>query len=149
MWDGWKGAFGWNGGRQRGREGEKERFGTPAPDETRPRKKRTVPYPFRTEAHVGFEVLIPLLAIFSVLLVPILGLTVILTTRFALKPLAETIAAALRDSGFSPSRDSGHQLRDLTDQIQALSDEVHRLRDAQEFDRKLLEARTKGSPPAS
>lgn len=90
---------------------------------------------------MGIEVLIPLLAIFSVLLVPILGLTVILTTRFALKPLAETIAAALRESGFSSSRPS-QEIGDLTEQVQTLSEEVRRLREAQEFDRRLLEART-------
>jgi hypothetical protein len=90
---------------------------------------------------VGIEVLIPILAIVSVLLVPILGLTVILTTRFALKPLAETIAAALRESGFSGSPGSPHQLRDLAEQVQALTEEVQRLREGQEFDRRLLEAR--------
>jgi hypothetical protein len=89
---------------------------------------------------MGIEVLIPLFAIFSVLLVPILGITVILTTKFALKPLAETIASALRESGHITAGGGGEQLRDLTDQVQALTDEVHRLRDAQEFDRKLLES---------
>ncbi len=98
---------------------------------------------------MGIEVLIPLLAIFSVLLVPILGLTVILTTRFALKPLAETIASALRESGHSSSLEGPHQLRDLTEQIQALTEEVHRLSEAQEFDRRLLEARTEGHPSSS
>ncbi len=87
---------------------------------------------------MGVEVLIPLLAIFSVLLVPILGLTIILTTRFALKPLAETLAAALRESGHLPSKASGHQVLDLTEQVQALSEEVRRLREVQEFDRRLL-----------
>lgn len=92
---------------------------------------------------MGIEVLIPLLAIFSVLLVPILGLTVILTTRFALKPLAETIAAALRESGHYSPPAQVNQIGDLIDQVQALSEEVQRLREAQEFDRKLLESRTR------
>ena len=90
---------------------------------------------------MGIEVLIPLLGIFSVVLIPILGLTVILTTRFALKPLAETLASALRDSGLSGASPSENQLRELTEQVQNLSDEVQRLRDAQDFDRKLLEAK--------
>ena len=94
---------------------------------------------------MGIEVLIPILAIISVLLVPILGLTVILTTRFALKPLAETIAAALRESGFSGSPGPPHQLRDLTEQVQMLAEEVQRLREAQEFDRRLLEARNQNT----
>lgn len=93
---------------------------------------------------MGIEVLIPLLAIFSVLLVPILGATVILTTRFALKPLAETIAAALRESRYSPSAQFDH-LRDLTEQVQALSEEIQRLREAQDFDRRLLESRKEGA----
>ncbi len=98
---------------------------------------------------MGIEVLIPLLAIFSVLLVPILGVTVILTTRFALKPLAETLATALRESGHFSSTEAPHQLRDLTEQVHALSEEVHRLREAQEFDRKLLEAPTEGTQPST
>jgi hypothetical protein len=94
---------------------------------------------------MGIEVLIPLFAIFSVILVPVLGLTVILTTRFALKPLAETIANALRESGYVDREATPGQLRDLTEQVQALSDEVHRLREVQEFDRKLLETRSMDS----
>jgi len=84
--------------------------------------------------------LIPLLGIFSVLFIPILGLTIILTTRFALKPLAETLANALRDSG-DPSA-SSQQLRALTDEVEALRREVHQLKEAQDFDRRLLESPT-------
>lgn len=98
---------------------------------------------------MGVEVLIPLLAIFSVLLVPILGLTIILTTRFALKPLAETLASALRESGHFPSGGARDQLLTLTEEVRALSDEVQRLREAQEFDRKLLGPRTEGNQPSS
>ena len=88
---------------------------------------------------MGIEILIPILGIISVLLIPILGVTVILTTRFALKPLAETIASALRESGNSSLPGGEQQVRDLTYQVQALTEEVHRLKEAQEFDRKLLE----------
>lgn len=93
---------------------------------------------------MGIEVLIPLFAIFSVLLVPILGVTVIITTRFALKPLAETLANALRESGQVSSHEAPSQLIDLSEQVHALSDEIQRLREAQEFDRKLLETRAAG-----
>jgi hypothetical protein len=82
--------------------------------------------------------LIPLLGIFSVLFIPILGLTIILTTRFALKPLAETLANALRDSG-GPSPSSQH-LQALADEVEALRREVHQLKETQEFDRELLES---------
>ena len=96
---------------------------------------------------MGIEVLIPLLAIVSVLLVPILGLTVILTTRFALKPLAETLAKAMRESGHFSYPGGGYPMRELAEQVQILSEEVQRLREAQEFDRKLLEARTAETAP--
>jgi hypothetical protein len=101
------------------------------------------------EEEMGVEVLIPLLAIFSVLLVPILGVTIILTTRFALKPLAETLAAALRESGHLPAKASSYQMLELTEQVRALSEEVRRLTEAQEFDRKLLQGRTEATRPSS
>ena len=94
---------------------------------------------------MGIEILIPLFGIFSLILVPVLGLTVILTTRFALKPLAETLASALRDSGYSSPRRSTDGLRELTEQVQTLTDEVRRLKEAQEFDHRLLEARSLNS----
>jgi hypothetical protein len=97
---------------------------------------------------MGFEVLVPLLAIFSVLLVPILGLTVILTTRFALKPLAETLAKALRESGQGSSAEGRLHLQDLAEQVQALTEEVQRLREAQDFDRSLLAARSGEGKPS-
>jgi hypothetical protein len=93
------------------------------------------------EETMGIEVLIPLFGIFSVILVPVLGVTVILTTRFALKPLAETIASAMRESGRIPAGSASDQVRELTEQVHALSEEVQRLREAQEFDHKLLEVR--------
>jgi hypothetical protein len=87
---------------------------------------------------MGIEILIPILGIISVLLIPILGVTVILTTRFALKPLAETISSALRESGHSSFPGDRDQVRELSQQVQDLAEEVHRLKEAQEFDRKLL-----------
>ena len=98
---------------------------------------------------MGFEVFIPLLAIVSVLLVPILGVTVILTTRFALKPLAETVASALRESGWSPDSGRPGEIRELAEQVQALAEEVQSLREGQEFDRKLLEERARAERPYS
>ena len=87
---------------------------------------------------MGVEVLVPLLAIFSIFLVPILGITVILTTRFALKPLAETLATALRESNAGPVRGSSQEILALTEEVQALSAEVRRLREIQDFDHELL-----------
>ncbi|MGW8266618.1 MAG: hypothetical protein ACWGSQ_09640 [Longimicrobiales bacterium] len=91
---------------------------------------------------MGIEVLIPLLAVFSIFFIPITGLMFILTTRFALKPLVETLARALRESGQSSAPDTLVQLQGLTEQVESLAGEVQRLREAQEFDRKLLEAKS-------
>jgi len=91
----------------------------------------------------GFEVLIPIFGILLVL-VPVTGLTLILTARFALKPMTETIAKALRESGFAANAGRADRLQDLTEQVQLLTDEVARLREAQEFDRTLISGRGEG-----
>lgn len=91
---------------------------------------------------MGIEVIIPLFAIFCIFFIPIAGLTFILTTRFALKPLVETLAGAVRESGHGSSVDQMRQLQMLAEQVESLATEVHQLRDAQEFDRKLLEAKS-------
>lgn len=90
---------------------------------------------------MGVEVLIPLLAVFSIFFIPITGVMLILTTRFALRPLAETLAKALKESGYGPSAEWMTHVHTLTEQVESLSREVQQLRDAQEFDRKLLEDR--------
>ena len=90
---------------------------------------------------MGIEVLIPLLAVFSIFFIPITGLMLILTTRFALKPLVETLARALKESGHGSSTDLLTHMRTLSEQVETLATEVQQLREAQEFDRKLLENR--------
>ena len=94
---------------------------------------------------MGFEVLIPLLAIFSVILIPLTGLMIILTTKFAFKPLVETLSKALSESKQVGPGAQQWQVEELTEQIQALTDEVRRLKDVQEFDKKLLGS--DASPP--
>jgi hypothetical protein len=82
-----------------------------------------------------------LVAIFGILvvLVPIIGLTTILTLRFGGKPFVETLARELRDAGaFGPAR-TNDRLIDLSERIETLSDEVRQLREAQAFDKTLLE----------
>ncbi len=60
------------------------------------------------------DVLIPLLAVFSIFFIPIASLMLILTTKFAFKPLVETLAKALRESG-QGAQDTPHwELRELT-----------------------------------
>ena len=89
--------------------------------------------------------MIPILGILLVM-IPVAGLTLILTARFALKPLVETLAKALRESGFSGSAEEQTRLRDLSAQVEALSDQIARMERAQEFDRKLLTGRAEADP---
>ena len=91
---------------------------------------------------MGIEVLIPLLAVFSIFFIPIAGLMVILTTKFAFKPLVETLAKALRESGQGAQDTPNWQLQELTEQVLALTEEVRQLKEVQEFDNKLLGSET-------
>ena len=84
------------------------------------------------------EALIPLLAIFSIFFIPITGAMVILTTKFAFRPLVETLSKALRESGHGGGDESQWQIQELTEQVQTLAAEVKELKDAHDFDQKLL-----------
>jgi hypothetical protein len=95
------------------------------------------------------DVLIPILAIFSIFFVPITGVMLILVSKYALKPMVETLSQALRDSR-QPDPASLVQIQDLMDQVETLTAEVRRLQEVQEFDRKLLatgERREPGGEP--
>ena len=94
---------------------------------------------------MGIEVLIPLLAIFSIFFIPIAGLTFVLTTRYALKPLVETLAKALQESGQGDSPEMCLRVQELTETLEALSGEVRALKEVQDFDRKLLEPSAGGT----
>ena len=83
------------------------------------------------------EVFIPILGILLVM-IPVAGVTLILTMRFALKPFVETMAKALRDAGFSSSAELQVQIEDLSQQVQELNGQIDQLRQAHDFDRKLL-----------
>jgi len=91
---------------------------------------------------MGVELIIPLFAIFCIFFIPITGIMLILTTRFALKPFVETLSGALRESKHGSSPELVSHLQALSEQVESLGNEVQQLRDAQEFDRKLLEAKT-------
>lgn len=84
------------------------------------------------------EALIPLLAVFSIFFIPIAGLMLILTSKYALKPLVETLAKALRESGQGATDPPSWQMQELTEQIQALTEEVRQLKEIGDFNRKLL-----------
>lgn len=83
------------------------------------------------------DILIPIIAIISIFFVPITGLMLILVSRFALKPMVETLSQALRDSR-QPDAASLIQIQELTERLYDLTDEVKKLQEAQDFDRKLL-----------
>ena len=82
------------------------------------------------------EVLIPIMGILLVM-IPVAGLTLILTMRFALKPFVETLSRALRESGFSSGSELRLHIEDLAQQVQELSGQIARLQQAQDFDRQL------------
>ncbi len=84
--------------------------------------------------------LVSLLAVFSIFFIPITAGMFILTTRFALKPLVETLAKALRESGYAHPPELLPHIQDLTDQVESLRSEVRDLKEVQDFDRKLLGA---------
>jgi hypothetical protein len=83
-----------------------------------------------------------IIAVIAIFLVPMTGLTIILTARLAMKPLVETLAKALRDSGLATSPDLLSQVSRLSEQVDALTEHVQRLEESQDFDRKLLGAPT-------
>jgi hypothetical protein len=89
--------------------------------------------------HMGIDI-VGLLAVFSIFFVPITGLMLILTTRFAFKPLVESLAKALRESGHTQEAERFSPNQELTLQVELLRDEVRRLKEVQEFDKKLLES---------
>ena len=84
--------------------------------------------------------LVGLLAVFSILFVPMTGLMLILTTRFAFKPLVETLARALRESGHIGGGETSISNQFLLEELESLREEVRELRTIREFDKKLLEA---------
>jgi len=88
---------------------------------------------------MNFEFLIPIFGILLVL-VPVTGVTVILTARFATKPIVEALMQLRSGSMGGPhSQQLQLQVQDLAETVEVLTDEVRRLREAQAFDRRLLE----------
>lgn len=95
---------------------------------------------------MNFEFLIPIFGIL-VVLVPITGLTVVLTAKFATKPIVEALTQ-LRGPGLGGQhpRQLQMQVQDLAETVEVLTDEVRRLREAQAFDHKLLQEKTAAKP---
>jgi hypothetical protein len=89
---------------------------------------------------MGLDFLVPLFGILIVL-VPVLGLTTVLTLRLGGKPFVETLARELRGAGGNESTELRMQVAELTEQVEVLTAAVHQLRAAQSFDERLLKAR--------
>ena len=86
---------------------------------------------------MGLDFLVPIFGILIVL-VPVTGLTAVFTLRMGGKPFIETLARELRGVGDGRGSELHLRIAELTDQVEALTAEVHELRSAQAFDQKLL-----------
>jgi hypothetical protein len=91
-----------------------------------------------------FEMLVPLFAL-SIVLVPITGLTVVLTAKFATKPIVEAITQLRIGQGDVTPGEVQAQIEELSEQVEALAGELHQVRGVQAFDEKLLQGQHPGS----
>ena len=91
---------------------------------------------------MGLEVLIPIMGILLGM-IPVAGLTLALTLRFAVRPMVETLAKAVKDSNGPRDGQLAAQLALLQDEVDTLSREVRELQSTHDFDRKLLAAEAK------
>jgi len=85
----------------------------------------------------------PLIPIFGmvVVLVPVTGLTVVLTAKHVTEPLVAALTRLRGGQGYGASGELHAQVQDLSEQVEALTGELRRLKEAQAFDRRLLEER--------
>ncbi|MEX2468006.1 MAG: hypothetical protein WD995_13935 [Gemmatimonadota bacterium] len=83
------------------------------------------------------DFLVPIFGILLVL-VPVTGLTAVLTLRFGGKPFIETLAREMRGVGALPASETSRKIEELTEQVDVLTAEVDRLREAHQFDERLL-----------
>jgi len=93
---------------------------------------------------MGLEILVPIFGIL-LFLVPITGLTVVFTAKYALKPLVRALTQVRLGQGTMQPSELEARLSDVAEQVEALSHELHRLRDAQDFDRQLRAPATSGA----
>jgi hypothetical protein len=87
---------------------------------------------------MGLDFLVPIFGILLVL-VPVTGLTAVFTLRYGGKPFVETLARELRGVGTLPEPEAERRIHELAEQVEHLTAEVVRLREAQQFDERLLE----------
>lgn len=89
---------------------------------------------------MGLDFLVPIFGI-MIVLVPVTGITVVLTAKFATKPIVEALTQLRSGQGYGTPGELQIQIQDLSEQVEVITGELHRLRDAQAFDRKLLQDR--------
>ncbi|MEX2526691.1 MAG: hypothetical protein WEA09_03570 [Gemmatimonadota bacterium] len=81
-----------------------------------------------------------LIPVFGILLVmiPVLGVTTILTLKFGLRPFVETLGREMRGVDKEAQGRLEAQVTELSEQLGAVTQEMRELRETQDFDRKLL-----------
>jgi hypothetical protein len=94
---------------------------------------------------MGLEFLVPVFGILIVL-VPITGLTMVLTAKFATKPIVDALIQ-LRGGDYASPTELELHVRDLAEQVEELTGEIRRLKAAQSFDEKLLKDRAESTAP--
>ena len=94
---------------------------------------------------MGLDFLVPIFGILIVL-VPVTGLTAVLTLRLGGKPFIETLAREFKGLGGSEGTELQLTVLELTEQVEALRGEIRELKAAQAFDRRLL---GQGDEPAT
>lgn len=93
---------------------------------------------------MDISVFIPLFAL-SIVLVPITGLTVVFTAKFATKPIVDAITQLRIGQGDVTPGEVQAQVQELSDQVEALRGELLRVKEIQTFDQKLLQRQHVGS----
>ena len=91
---------------------------------------------------MDFGSLIPIFGILLVM-IPVLGVTTVLTLRLGLKPFMESLSGSLPKRHYASSPERDLRIADLAEQVEVLTAEVRRLKEAQEFDHRLLESQAK------
>lgn len=94
---------------------------------------------------MGPDFLVPIFGILIVL-VPVIGVTTVLTLQFGLKPFVESLAKELRGLDGASGRQLQAQVEDMSEQLALMSDELRRLREARDFDERLLSAAQQPGP---
>ena len=97
---------------------------------------------------MGLAFLVPLFGILLVL-VPVTGLTAVFTLRYGGKPFVETLAREMRGAGALPMPEASKKIEELSDQVEMLTAEVERLKEAQQFDERLLGSEQGSGRPRS